>query len=160
MGLVEGGLSESDAERKYHLRPGTINRWFEAEDFKKDMLQVIRTANLRAQILVARSAVAAARQLVELTKCQKEETRRKACLSIIELAPWKTATDETSAEEAPSLPPGVSEKTAHRLLEVLAEDGEEEEEEECQHGRTEEIAIAEDHEEHSVAMQQRAAGSA
>ncbi|NLT78663.1 MAG: hypothetical protein GXX98_19255, partial [Planctomycetes bacterium] len=73
-----------------------------------------------ARLVLARHAPKAAKTLIDLTKCQKEETARRACLDIVAppTAPGAAETPHKAAEHDPiaELPP----ETATRLLAALA----------------------------------------
>jgi hypothetical protein len=124
--LFERGLTQAQVEDRQRLAPGTIAEWLTDPDFKFRMWLRMDAAWWQARIVVAQQAVKAARNLVDLIDSEKEEIRRKACMDVIKAQPTRAETP--TIPEEPTLPPGVSEKTAHRILEVLAEADEEEDE--------------------------------
>ena len=119
--MAEQGLSEREAEARHRLSSGTIAKWFGNEEFRREMRCVIEAANWIARVLIARGATEAAKRLVALTECQKEETRRKACVDIIGMLP-EEARRQGAAGEASQVPEWFDEQTASRLLAALAED--------------------------------------
>jgi hypothetical protein len=119
--LFERGLSESQVCEKHGLAMDKLREWCQDDDFRAEVRDRLFTPVSKAWIMLARSATRVAARLIELTESQKEETARKACLDILTALPlWQA--DVCDDGEELSLPPGVSEKTASRILEVLAEE--------------------------------------
>jgi hypothetical protein len=81
--LFEKGMTEAEVEKARGLKAGTFNKWLEDDDFRCEIQALVEAASMRARMIVAQSAAIAARRLVQLTDCEKEETCRRACLDII-----------------------------------------------------------------------------
>lgn len=122
--LFYGDMDEESVFKKHGIMRSTLNRWLEDEVFAEQFRQHIKGLVRKNELLVAKSAGSAAEQLVKLTKCEKSEVARKACVDIIAMArrlseagisekePKKTA--ERQAGQLPAT-------KASRILAVLAE---------------------------------------
>jgi|GEM_PF-467574 len=120
--MAEEGLSEREAESKHHLLAGTVAKWFRDAEFRDEMMCVAEAANWGARMLIARGAKEAARRLVALTECDKEETRRKACLDIIRLLAVHGEEECDKNRAGDQRPEWLNDGMASRLLEMLAEE--------------------------------------
>jgi len=120
--LFDGEQSEQDVLAKCKVSRKLYGRWLADEIFTAELDRRMAEAYRRSALLIARHAPTAADRLLELTKCKKEETARKACLDIISMPNAGSpggpgpATDSTS----PTDPPHLSPETAGKLLAVLA----------------------------------------
>lgn len=119
--LFADGANEQRVLEKHGISRDLYSRWLTEERFCEAFEKRIAQAHHTARILLARHAPRAAQTLIDLTKCSKEETARKACLDIV-VAPIASATDETprtapKPDPITELPP----ETATRLLAALAE---------------------------------------
>ena len=76
-------LEEDQILAKHGLRKSTFKRWLKDALFMERIEQEMVAERIRSQILMAQYSLVAAAKLVELTGAQKEETARKACMSII-----------------------------------------------------------------------------
>jgi len=116
--LFTGEASEQDVLAKCKVSRKLYGRWLTDETFAAELDRRMAEAYRRSVLLIARHAPKAADRLLELTKCEKEETARKACLDIISLpgTGQTTAASETSPAGSPKLTP----ETAGKLLAVLA----------------------------------------
>lgn len=81
--FFRGELSEDLILKKHRLSRGIYNRWLGDELFQQEYKRRIRGARLQSEALMARYSLLAAVKLVELTESKKEETARKACMTII-----------------------------------------------------------------------------
>jgi hypothetical protein len=124
--LFAGELEEQAILEKHHVRRREYERWLADERFTDRLDLRIAHAHRRSRMILARHAVAAADRLIELTRCEKEETARKACLDII--APPAPAGQNSRAEADEDGVPAVSAagrltpELAGRLLAALAEE--------------------------------------
>ena len=121
--LFAGELDEQQALEKHEVGRQLYHRWLADGQFAEQLNQRIAGAYRQSTFLIARNARSAAQKLVDLTKCGKEETARKACLDIITMNP------STSLAGAPAVrddkteePSPISPQTASRVLAALAED--------------------------------------
>jgi len=123
--LFGAELEEPAILQKHDVTSREYERWLANERFAEQLEQRIAAALRRGRMILARNASAAARTLIELTKCQKEETARKACLDILGLHDAGPKSPESAhPEPAPTVPaPGrLSPEVASRLLAALAKD--------------------------------------
>ncbi|MEN6575804.1 MAG: hypothetical protein ABFD90_05620 [Phycisphaerales bacterium] len=122
--LFAGELEEQAILEKHHVRQYEYERWLADERFTGRLDLRIAHAHRQSRMVLARHAIAAAAKLVELTRCDKEETARKACLDIIapptttgQNPPADAGSDENSAVATTG---GLTPELAGRLLAALA----------------------------------------
>jgi hypothetical protein len=120
--LFERGLSEAEVCEKHGLAMDKLREWSRDDAFRREVSRRLFTPVTKAWVMLARSAPIVAARLIELTKCEKEETARKACLDIFAMLPRECNAQNSGASETPLPPLPFSEKTASRLLDVLAEE--------------------------------------
>jgi hypothetical protein len=116
--LFASDASEQNVLAKYKVSRKLYSRWLADETFAAELDRRITEVYRRSALLIARHVPKAADRLLELTKCEKEETARKACLDII-TAPGAGQTTDAS-ETSPTDSPKLSPETAGKLLAVLA----------------------------------------
>lgn len=119
--LFTGEMTEREALERHNISAALYDRWLNDEAFGACFERRVSRAYREARLVLARHAPKAAKTLIDLTHCQKEETARRACLDIV--AP-PTAPDpavktpgRTEPDPATELPP----ETATRLLAALAQ---------------------------------------
>jgi len=117
--LFGSETSEQDILVKCKVSRKLYGRWLTDETFATELDRRMAEAYKRSALLIARHAPKAADKLLELTKCKKEETARKACLDII--SPPGSNPANSTAETFPTDSPKLSPETAGKLLAVLAE---------------------------------------
>jgi len=117
--LFASETSEQDVLAKCRVSHKLYGRWLTDEIFAAELDRRMAEAYKRSALLIARHAPKAADRLLELAKCEKEETARKACLDIITAPGGNQA--NTAAETSPTDEPKLSPETAGKLLAVLAE---------------------------------------
>lgn len=121
--LYSGKLNEQQLLDKHKLGRWLYRKWLADRQFNKELDQRIVEAHRQSTFVLARNACEVAETLVKLTKCEKEETARKACLDIITmnrstvLAGYNTTSDDKVKEPAP-----ISPQAASRILAILAEE--------------------------------------
>ncbi|MHC4115987.1 MAG: hypothetical protein ACYSWO_00625 [Planctomycetota bacterium] len=117
--------SEGDEQKildKHNVSRRLYFRWLADEAFAEQLDRQVAVAYRRSRLLVTRNAPLAASRLVDLTKCDKKETARKACLDIIRPDPAIHSTETATAQDVKSPEPAqISPQTASRLLAALAE---------------------------------------
>ena len=119
--LFTGEMGEKEVLAKHGLGVGTYRKWLEDDLFANELAFRIESARLQGRLIIARYAPVAASKLVQLTESEKEETARKACLDIISLPIGEKRAAEPEKEEEGG-EEKISQKTASKLLEVLAEE--------------------------------------
>jgi hypothetical protein len=127
--IFRGEVDEQSILDKYKVSRKLYNRWLADETFSAEFDRRIEAAFRQSAILIARYAPLAAAKLVALTESDKEETARKACLDIISSAfrpktqdPGLKTQDNEPLATSDKPPGGLSDETASRLLEALAEE--------------------------------------
>jgi hypothetical protein len=126
--LFVGKLEEQEVLEKHNVRPREYQRWLADEGFTGQLEQWIARACRESRMILARNASEAAKKLVELTKCDKGEVARKACLDII--APpgaGQNPRADAASDRTPPVPVacGLTPEMAGRLLAALAREPEE-----------------------------------
>ncbi len=123
--LFAGDLEERAILEKHQVKPQEYERWLANERFAGQLERRIAAALRRGRMILARNASNAATRLTELTRCDKGETARKACLDILGLQDAGLSSPEsTGSARSPALPAPcrLSPEVASRLLAALAQD--------------------------------------
>ncbi len=124
--LFNGELDEQAVLDKYKVSRSLFNRWQTDDNFIEQFDRRIADVYRQSTVLIARYAPLAAAKLIELTESEKPETARRACLDIISMpmlqAGKKTQLSCESQSTETQQPPPFSERTASRLLAILAEE--------------------------------------
>ncbi len=118
-------MEERAILEKHQVKPQEYERWLANERFAGQLEQRIAAALRRGRMTLARNASNAATRLIELIRCDKGETARKACLDILGLQDdGLRSSASTGSGHSPTLPaPGrLSPEVASRLLAALGED--------------------------------------
>jgi hypothetical protein len=105
---------------KYKVDLKLFNKWLTEPAFIEQLDKYMAAARRRSALHLARLALKAASRLVALSEQDKGETARKACLDIIS-PPERSAGGVVAPADAPPECPPLSQETASRLLEALAE---------------------------------------
>lgn len=123
--LFDERMLEQEVLEKYNVGTKLFHKWLADEIFTEQLDKRITASYRSSAIYIARYAPLAAAKLVQLTDSAKVETARRACLDIISMnssgenpAGTPAPGNETVNENLPLL----SEKTAGKLLAVLAEE--------------------------------------
>jgi len=114
--LFEGNLSEIEAMRKHKVSRRIYRRWLEDEKFVDELMFRVESAKRQSDFLIAKYTPIAAVKLVDLTKSEKEETSRKACLDVIA----HPVGIKLSREKKTDVGSNISSETAERLLGAMA----------------------------------------
>jgi hypothetical protein len=136
--LFDGQLTEREVLDKYKVGRNLFSRWISDETFVEQFDMRIAAAYRCSAAAIANRAKLAVDKLIELTKSQKTETARRACLDIIEMSRRQAGLDEPSGRDAaPGIKSGslpdpdnniepafnsLSEQAAGKLLAALAEE--------------------------------------
>jgi hypothetical protein len=119
--LFAGEMTEPEVLAKHNVSTALYDRWLTDARFCECFERRVARAYREARLTLARHAPEAAKTLIDLTTCEKEETARRACLDIVAppSAPGAAETPHEAAERDPiaELPP----ETATRLLAALAD---------------------------------------
>jgi len=126
--LFSGELDEQAVLDKYKVSRSLFNIWQSDHNFVEQFENRIAAAYRQSSALMARYAPLAAAKLIELTESDKPETARKACLDIISM-PMLQADKKNQVLTEPKpvdtkQPLPFSDRTAGRLLAILAEEKE------------------------------------
>ena len=118
--LYSGKLNEQQLLDKYQLGRQLYRKWLADRQFNEELDQRIVGAHRQSTFVLARNACEVAETLVKLTKCNKEETARKACLDIITMnRSTALAAHEVASDHKP-VP--ISPQAASHILAILAEE--------------------------------------
>ncbi len=122
--LFAGEIDEGAVLEKHNVNARLYSKWQGEDVFIEHFEKRIAAAHRQSAAMIASYAPVAAAKLVDLTQCKKEETARKACLDIIAMQPSPTAAPKPQAAnpETPDLPQQLTQKTATKILEILAEE--------------------------------------
>jgi len=119
--LFEADLDESQINEKYGLRLGVLRRWLCDPAFEKELRSRMHAALAQARIRLSRFVPEAATRLVELAKCEKDETSRKACLDVIAMLLQEPSDRNAAFADEPAPRMGFSVKTVSELLGIIAQ---------------------------------------
>lgn len=117
--VVEDLASGKEVEwilKTHHITTKTFYKWLTGEAFARQMRLRRQVTRYQSQLHLADSVYAAAKKLVELTKDDKPDVARRACLDVLELAH-----QELPPMYEPPRPPRspLDRETAGRMLDVL-----------------------------------------
>jgi hypothetical protein len=121
--LFADKAKEQEVLDKHNVSAALYDRWLADERFCERFERRVAQAYREARLILARNAPEAARTLIELTTCEKEETARKACLDIVapQSASGPGEAPATGAEAKPDPPVDLPPETVTRLLAALAD---------------------------------------
>ncbi|MGD8786965.1 MAG: hypothetical protein PVJ60_06035 [Phycisphaerales bacterium] len=124
--LFTGDLDEQDVLDKYKVSRTLFDKWQSDDNFTEQFDRRIASSYRQSAMLIARYAPLAATKLIQLTDSEKPETARRACLDIISMPMLQTGRktqvlNEPQSTDTQQSPP-FSERTAGRLLAILAEE--------------------------------------
>jgi len=124
--LFSGELDVQAVLDKHNVSGNLYGKWQSDDNFVEQFDRCIAGAYRQSTALIARYAPLAAAKLIQLTESDKAETARKACLDIISM-PAATANRKNRSDGEPQHsdtppPASITERTAGRLLAVLAEE--------------------------------------
>lgn len=120
--LFERGLPESEVNARYGLPPGMLRKWICDPAFDQEVRSRMHATWSGVRIKLARFVPEAANKLIELAQCEKEETRRKACLDVIAMLLQECSEKGIQLAESPLPPLPFSDKTALWLLAMYAKE--------------------------------------
>lgn len=120
--IFAGELEEQAIMEKYNVTARLYAKWQGEEAFLEQFERRIASAYRQSAAMIARNASKAATQLINLTKCDKGETARKACIDIITMqnSPTTPQAADKPKPEAIDSPQNLTPKTAAKILEILA----------------------------------------
>jgi hypothetical protein len=84
--LFYSELDESAVLNKHNVSRTTYERWLRQKLFSRQFQQYTASLARRTALAVAKAETEVAVRLVELTRCQKEESARKACQQVLAIA--------------------------------------------------------------------------
>lgn len=118
--LFAGEMTESEVLATYNVSAALYDRWLTDARFCECFERRVARAYREARLTLARHAPKAAKTLIDLTKCQKEETARRACLDIVAPPTTSDSPVRTPGQTEPDLAAELPPETATRLLAALA----------------------------------------
>ena len=80
------GQDEKEVLESNKISFSVFNRWTQEADWVAEFDRRVDAARRQSQIIITKFQPTAAATLVELTRCEKEQTARQACLDIITAA--------------------------------------------------------------------------
>jgi hypothetical protein len=84
--LFYSELDENAVLKKHNVTRTTYERWLRQKLFSRQFQQYTASLARRTALAVAKAETEVAARLVELTRCQKEESARKACRQVLAIA--------------------------------------------------------------------------
>ncbi len=84
--LFYSDLDENAVLKKHNVSRTTYERWLRQKLFSRQFQQYSASLARRTALAVAKAETEVAVRLVELTRCQKEESARKACQQVLAIA--------------------------------------------------------------------------
>lgn len=120
--LFAGILEERKILARHKVGTQLFRRWLADGEFCEELNHLVDGGYRQSTLMLARNAPSAAKKLIDLTECDKEETARKACMDIITMKPpiFQPAAPAERHDKTEE-PPPISPQTASRILAVLAE---------------------------------------
>ncbi len=84
--LFYSDLDENAVLKKHNVSRTTYERWLRQKLFSRQFQQYSASLARRTALAVAKAETEVAVRLVEITRCQKEESARKACQQVLAIA--------------------------------------------------------------------------
>jgi hypothetical protein len=84
--LFYSALDENAVLKKHNVSRTTYERWLRQKLFSRQFQEYTASLARRTALAVAKAETEVAVRLVELTRCQKEESARKACQQVLAVA--------------------------------------------------------------------------
>jgi len=84
--LFYSELDENAVLKKHNVSRTTYERWLRQKLFSRQFQEYTASLARRSALAVAKAETEVAVRLVELTRCQKEESARKACQQVLAIA--------------------------------------------------------------------------
>ncbi|UCC21920.1 MAG: hypothetical protein JSW23_08915 [Planctomycetota bacterium] len=84
--LFYSELDENAVLKKHNVSRTTYERWLRQKLFSRQFRQYSASLARRTALAVAKAETEVAARLVEITRCQKEESARKACQQVLAIA--------------------------------------------------------------------------
>ncbi len=84
--LFYSELDETAVLKKHNVTRTTYERWLRQKLFSRQFQAYTASLARRTALAVAKAETEVAARLVELTRCQKEESARKACQNVLAIA--------------------------------------------------------------------------
>jgi hypothetical protein len=122
-GLFGGELGEAEVLARHKVKPRTFYAWLGEYAFIAELKQRAEAANRKAEILLAAYRPQAAARLIELTKIDKDNTARLACLDILGFKGYEYEEEE---RKGPTIPYDKASKVWAALAKIVKEEREEE----------------------------------
>ena len=120
--LFKMGGDEKAVMKKHRISHRVWHKWVSDKDFVEGITSKLKSYKMASQILLAKYNSLAAARLVQLCESKNQETSRKACLDIITLEE-NSKQKKQKTSELPAKPrTKINNKTASKILAVLAED--------------------------------------
>ena len=133
--LVDGELDEVKILRKHGISTRLYQDWLEQGAFVAGLQFLMDSARRLGMFRIARYGPEAAKRLLALTKCEKPDVARRACLDILTMA--QTLADEgNEASDKATIEPVIDTPTAAIILAALAKAKRKEHERECDKNRS------------------------
>lgn len=121
---ITRGFGEEETLRKHRVTVAALDKLLSDPNLIQDVTERIGLSIIRTKLLIAQYAQTATAKLISLMDCEKEETARKACLDIIELAQKQSNTTlqkEMVSEIRESGEFPITEEQASNILATLAQ---------------------------------------
>ncbi len=84
--LFYSGLDENAVLKKHNVQRTTYEKWLRQKLFTRQFHEYARSLARRTELAVVKSKTDVLARLVELTRCNKEESARKACQDVLAVA--------------------------------------------------------------------------
>jgi len=122
--LFAGELDEHAVLEKHNVGARLYSKWQADDAFIEHFEKRIAAAHRQSAAMIAGYAPVAAAKLLQLTQSEKQETARKACLDIIAMQTSGVTPPKPQPPEpdTPDQPQHLTQKTAAKILEILAEE--------------------------------------
>ncbi len=120
--MFSGEMDEGAILEKHGIDRAVYEKWRTQLEFEAEFGRRIEWFSRHSEMIIAKYAPLAAAKLVALTESEKEETARHACLDIISFARSAEKSNEPEKDDGDAREIHLSDSTAMRLLNVLAEE--------------------------------------
>ncbi len=133
--LVDGELDETAVLKAHGVSKDDYRKWLKQQAFIAELQFLMDSARRLGMFRIARDAPEVAKRLLALTKCDKPDVARRACLDILTM-PQTLADGGDEASEKGTIEPVIDTPTAAIILAALAKAKRKENAKECDENRS------------------------
>ena len=82
--VYEGRLSETEIAEQFKISPQLLGKWLQSETFQQELHRLCETSIHETRCIISRFGPTAALQLATLLSSEKDDTKRRAALDLVD----------------------------------------------------------------------------